>query len=73
MTAAGGTVPASVASLSRPTVAGQSQKNVRVVVAEFIEMISEVAGVQLDGILGYNYLRNFRVTIDYPNEILALE
>jgi predicted aspartyl protease len=73
MTAAGGSVSASIARLSSLAVAGQTQSNLPIVIAEFIEMISDVAGVQLDGILGYNYLQNFKVTIDYPNGILSLE
>jgi hypothetical protein len=28
---------------------------------------------RLDGIIGYNYLKEFKTTIDYPNEILRLE
>jgi hypothetical protein len=29
-------------------------------------------GAQVEGNIGYNYLKEFEVTIDYPNEILRL-
>ena len=44
-----------------------------VVVADFFSMLSQAVGVRLDGIIGYNFLRNFRVVIDYPGEKLRLE
>ena len=30
------------------------------------------APLKLDGIIGYNFLKQFSVTIDYPNEVLYL-
>jgi len=43
-----------------------------VVVADFFAMLSNALGVKLDGIVGYNFLRNYKVTLDYPNETLSL-
>ena len=43
-----------------------------VVVAHFLEMLSNAVGTQLDGIVGYNFLRNYKVVFDYPNELLSL-
>jgi hypothetical protein len=34
--------------------------------------VSRVIGTPLDGILGYNFLRNYRVTIDYATSRLYL-
>lgn len=48
-------------------------QNVPVIVGEFLSMLSGVIGTKLDGIIGYNYLRAFRVVIDYPKGILRLE
>jgi predicted aspartyl protease len=31
-----------------------------------------VGGAKLDGIVGYNFLRNYKVGLDYPNETLSL-
>jgi len=36
------------------------------VVGPFLGPLSEVVETRLDGILGYNFLRQFRVTLDYP-------
>ena len=44
-----------------------------VVVADFFAMLSQAVGAKLDGIVGYNFLRNFRVVMDYPSEKFRLE
>lgn len=46
--------------------------NMAVVVADFFEMLSAAVGAKLDGIVGYNFLRNYKVVIDYPGESLTL-
>jgi len=46
--------------------------NMAVVVAGFFEMLSAAVGVKLDGIVGYNFLRNYKVVIDYPGQSLTL-
>lgn len=43
-----------------------------VLVGGFLPMLSNVIGAQLDGIVGYDFLRNYKVVIDYPNDRLAL-
>ncbi|MDQ3314550.1 MAG: retroviral-like aspartic protease family protein [Verrucomicrobiota bacterium] len=48
-------------------------RDVHVVIGEFLAMLSTVAGAKLDGIVGYNFLRNYKVVIDYPNESFRLE
>ena len=40
--------------------------------ANFFAMLSNAIGTKLDGIVGYNFLRNYKVTLDYPNETLSL-
>lgn len=42
-------------------------------IAEFLEMLSQATGSRIDGILGTNVLRRFRVTLDYPGKTLRLE
>jgi predicted aspartyl protease len=44
-----------------------------VVVADFFGTLSQAVGAKLDGIVGYNFLRNFRVVMDYPSEKFRLE
>ena len=54
-------------------VGGAKIDNMAVIVADFFEMLSNAIGTKLDGIVGYNFLRNFRVVIDYPGENFRLE
>jgi predicted aspartyl protease len=51
---------------------GAKIDNMTVVVADFFEMLSAAIGAKLDGIVGYNFLRNYKVAIDYPGETLTL-
>ena len=53
-------------------VGGARMDDLTVVIADFFTALSEAIGVKLDGIVGYNYLRNYKVVIDYPNERLTL-
>jgi len=46
--------------------------NMNVVVADFFTMLSNAIGTKLDGIVGYNFLCNYKVALDYPNERLSL-
>jgi hypothetical protein len=48
-------------------------RNLPVIVGDFLDMLSGVIGTKLDGIIGYNFLRHFRVVIDYPNDRFRLE
>ena len=43
-----------------------------VVVADFFAMLSSAIGAKLDGIVGYNFLRNYKVVIDYPGGMFSL-
>jgi len=47
--------------------------NVRVAVADFLDGLAQVTGVPIDGIVGTNVLRRFRVVIDYPGKVLRLD
>ena len=51
---------------------GAKIDNMAVVVANFFEMLSAAVGAKLDGIVGYNFLRNYKVVIDYPGGNLTL-
>lgn len=51
---------------------GAKVDNMAVVVADFFAMLSSAIGANLDGIVGYNFLRNYKVVIDYPGETLTL-
>ena len=73
MTGGGGTVTAS-SGVVRSLAIGQTRiSRVRVAVADFLEMLTLATGTRIDGILGTNVLRRYRVTIDYPARMLRLE
>ena len=72
LTTGGTHVDASAGVLKSFMVGGSKIDNMQVVVADFFAMLSNAVGAKLDGIVGYNFLRNYKVVIDYPNEILSL-
>jgi predicted aspartyl protease len=69
----GGAHVAVTASALQSFAAGSAKvDDMAIVVADFFSMLSQAVGAKLDGIVGYNFLRNYKVVIDYPNEILRL-
>ena len=73
MLGGGGRVAGLSGAVARVRVGEQDGREVGVVIGPFLGPLSEVVGTRLDGILGYNFLRRFRVTIDYPARHLVLE
>jgi predicted aspartyl protease len=71
-TTAGAHVAVTAGVLDSFMVGGAKIDNMPVVIADFFAALSEAVGAKLDGIVGYNFLRNFNVVIDYPNERLTL-
>lgn len=71
-TTGGAHVDVTAGTLKSFQVGGAKIDNMAVVVANFFEMLSTAVGTKLDGIVGYNFLRNYRVVFDYPNELLSL-
>jgi predicted aspartyl protease len=71
-TTGGAHVDVTAGALKSFQVGGAKIDNMPVVVADFFEMLSKAVGAKLDGIVGYNFLRNYKVVIDYPNEKLSL-
>jgi hypothetical protein len=59
-------------SLSYLAVGQVEVKGLRVAVMD-LGVLSRAAGVRLQGIIGYNFLKSFRVTIDYPRKLLRLD
>jgi hypothetical protein len=70
---AGGEFPATVGTVESLAVGAVKLDNLHVVVAGFLSMINQTAEKKLDGIVGYNFLKEVRVTIDYPNLSLCLD
>lgn len=71
-TTAGASVDVTAGKLKSFQVGAAKIDNTDVVVADFFTMLSNAIGVKLDGIVGYNFLRNYQVVIDYPSETLSL-
>jgi len=53
-------------------IGGARIDDLTVIVADFFAMLSNAVGTKLDGIVGYNFLRNYKVALDYQNERLSL-
>jgi len=71
-TTGGASVDFSAGSLPSFQLGGAKIDNMAVVVADFFTMLNAAIGAKLDGIVGYNFLRNYKVVIDYPGETLTL-
>src|ERR1700730_1297975 len=72
VTTGGAHVDVTTGTLQSFQVGGAKIDNMPVVVADFFTMLSNAIGVKLDGIVGYNFLRNYQFVIDYPSETLSL-
>jgi predicted aspartyl protease len=73
LTTGGAQVNVTAGTLKSFQVGGARIDDLVVVVADFFSMLSQAVGARLDGIVGYNFLRNFRVVIDYPGGKFRLE
>jgi predicted aspartyl protease len=71
-TTGGAQVDVTAGVLQSFQVGGAQIHNSTVVVADFFAMLSAAVGAKLDGIVGYNFLRNYKVALDYPKETLSL-
>jgi predicted aspartyl protease len=71
--AAGGRISVSFGKLASLAIGHHHLDDLDVTSADFFSSIAEASGREVDGIVGYNFLRRFRVTIDYPRNRLELE
>jgi predicted aspartyl protease len=73
MTGAGGTLMSTAGCVKSLVVGTALLEDLAVMVSDFLGTIGQALGTKVDGVVGYNFLRRFRVTIDYPNNALWLE
>ena len=73
LTGGAGTVAAEMAVIPSLQLADVKLSRVRVMVGPFLEGLGAAVGTRIDGIVGTNVLRRFRVTIDYPRNSLRLD
>ncbi|HEV3392435.1 MAG TPA: retroviral-like aspartic protease family protein [Chthoniobacterales bacterium] len=71
-TTGGAPVDFSAGSLQSFQLGSAKIDNMAVIIADFFTMLNAAIGAKLDGIVGYNFLRNYKVVIDYPRETLTL-
>jgi predicted aspartyl protease len=64
--AIGGSITAGTAVVSRLEAAGRTERDAPVAVIDLFGPVSLAAGRPIDGVLGYPFLKNCRVEIDYP-------
>src|ERR1700731_127599 len=69
---AGGRVSVSLAKIDSLAVGGARLSDVDVGIVD-LKHIGAAVGAQIDGDLGYNFLRHFRVTIDYSKSQIRFE
>jgi predicted aspartyl protease len=62
----GGTLEAGLARVRRLGAAGVFEEDAEVAVIDLFEAVSRAAGRTIEGVLGYPFLRNRRLEIDYP-------
>jgi Aspartyl protease len=70
---AGGPAAGFVSELSLLEFGNISLRDVTVVAADIFAPLRNPVGGELDGIIGYNVMRQFRVTIDYPMKRMRFE
>jgi len=68
----GDKMQARLASVKSIRVGDIEAKNVKVAVMDLTN-ISEAVGAKLAGIIGFTFMKNFRVVVDYPNRNLSFE
>jgi predicted aspartyl protease len=69
---AGGRVGVSITSVDSLAIGEAKQDNLQVAITD-LSLLSKAVGTTLAGIIGYNFLKNFKMTIDYSHGILTLE
>jgi hypothetical protein len=68
---AGGSMRVSIHTVGRISVSTATVENLDVAVGD-LSPIERAAGTRFDGILGYNFLSRFAITIDYGSETVTL-
>ena len=73
LTAGGGNGSVSRVQLSSLAVGAARQENLAAAASDFLTKLNAELGSKLQGIVGYDFLRHYRVTLDYPRGAASLE
>jgi len=68
----GGRVPAQSGRLRSLRVGDSIQRDSDVVILDTLGPLNQALGKELMGLIGFNFLRHYRVTIDYPRQKIML-
>jgi predicted aspartyl protease len=69
---AGGAVQISLARVDSIAVGSARQENAQVAITNELEQIGAALRAQVDGDLGFSFMKDFRVTVDYQRNVLRL-
>lgn len=70
---AGGKMTILVTKAQSLSVGVHEQKDIQVGVMDFAVALGKQCGGDTKGIIGFNYLKNYAVTVDYPASVLRLQ
>jgi predicted aspartyl protease len=62
---AGGKVQVVMSIIDYLAIGQAKRENLQIAITD-LNPLSQAVGIKLDGVVGYNYLKNFKLTIDYP-------
>lgn len=68
----GGGISVAPATLDSLSVGNATVRDHAVGVVTFLDALARHVGEPLDGVIGYNFLNQYRTTIDYPRQTLSL-
>jgi predicted aspartyl protease len=69
---AGGRIKAGLTKIESLTLGACTARNLQVALMD-LDGVGKPLGIRLGGLIGYNFLRNYAVTIDYPARQLFLK
>jgi predicted aspartyl protease len=72
-TGVGGTIQISSAHVNSLTVGTARQENLEVAITDELSRLGEAVQSKVDGVLGSNFLKNFRLTLDYRRGLVRLD
>ena len=67
----GGDAKMEIASIEHFKVAISTQENLQIIVTDLAKVAPKAAKIK-NGIIGYNFLKNYKVILDYPNQRFSL-
>lgn len=70
---AGGALPSSVATVESMKIGNVEAKDIQVGVIDLSNLTKSGCMEEFAGILGYNFVKDYRVTIDYPKQEIHFE